>query len=598
MFLHHGQPAINVWQAFGELLLINANVISAYPIIEFNSDGGNPRFRGWESGTSVWVDLGLPGGFAYDTWVELSIKLRSDGEFQYKVGNLVYTTTTSSGDGSVKLANTILQGHNNNPGVTYDIYWDDLASNTVSLFTNTVTGCGTADLTTAAVTSGSVLPGGTTLGYFTDQACAFSVPDATQVGAGPYYIRATAPGGCFEVQPVTVTIQAAPTATIAYSAATYTTADPAQSVNITGTPNTGTFSAPAGLSINAATGQITPSTSTPGSYVVTYTVAASGVCPLYTTTTNVTINLFVPALFDCATPLDFSSAVALSPTQAPNVWYTDRYAPNGFAISNDLGGSTLKHSINAADGQPGTALPIIGFYNTQGRKYDLEANSASLKIKLYVPASWASSGRRMAGLWGTAFDNTNNVSGYPIIEFSANSEGTGVPRFRCYETGSGAWVDLGLPAGFVYDSWVEMSIKLRSDGEFQYKVGNLVYTTTTGSGDGSVKIANVILQGYNLTTGVTYDIYWDDLASNTVSLIVTNPTGACPSVSLTASAVTALSKMPLGTTLSYFTNPACTFSVPDATQVGSGTYYIKATAPGGCFDVEPVTVSLRDQFIT
>ncbi|MBL0070053.1 MAG: hypothetical protein IPP39_16735 [Chitinophagaceae bacterium] len=79
-------------------------------------------------------------------------------------------------------------------------------------------------------------------------------------------------------------------------------------------------------------------------------MAASGVCPLYTTTTNVTINLFVPALLDCATPLNFSSPVALSATQAPNVWYTDRYAPNGFAISNDLGGSTLKHSINAADG--------------------------------------------------------------------------------------------------------------------------------------------------------------------------------------------------------------------------------------------------------
>ncbi|MBK9660295.1 MAG: hypothetical protein IPO68_10455 [Chitinophagaceae bacterium] len=232
-------------------------------------------------------------------------------------------------------------------------------------------------------------------------------------GAGVYTYTVTGTSPCPNASAtVTVSVQATPTATIAYSAATYTTADAAQSVNITGTPNTGTFSAPAGLSINTATGQITPSTSTPATYLVTYTVAASGACPVYTTTTSVTINLYVATPLDCATPLNFSSPVVLSPTQAPNVWYTDRYAPNGFAISNDLGGSTLKHSINAADGEglrPGGFN--TAFYNTQGRKYDLEANSATLKIKLYVPASWATSNKRMAGLWGTAFDKCKrNIS--------------------------------------------------------------------------------------------------------------------------------------------------------------------------------------------
>jgi hypothetical protein len=418
-------------------------------------------------------------------------------------------------------------------------------------------------------------------------------PAPAGAGSYTYTVNAVSPCTVNATATVNVTVQAAPNATIAYSAATYTTADPVQSVTITGTPNTGTFSAPAGLSINPVNGDITPSTSTaPGTYLVTYTVPASGACPLYTATTTVTINPFVLTVLDCATPLDFSSPVLLSPTQAPGVWYVDRYAPNGFAISGDLGGSTLKHSINAADGQPGTSLPAIGFYNTQGRKYDLQAATTTLKIKLWVPSSWATSGRRMAGLWGTAFDISNAVSGYPIIEFSANSEGTGVPRFRCYETGTGVWHDMGLPAGFVYDSWVDLSIKLRADGEFQYKAGNLSYTTTTGAPDASKYIGNVILQGYNLTSGVTYDIYWDDLASNTVSLIINNPVGACPSVNLTLPAVTAGSVFPIGTTLGYFTNPAATIVVPDPTQVGTGTYYIKATAPGGCFDVQPVTVSI------
>ena len=52
----------------------------------------------------------------------------------------------------------------------------------------------------------------------------------------------------------------------------------------------GTFSAPAGLNINAATGVITPSLSTAGTYTVTYTIAAAGGCGSATTTTSVTIS--------------------------------------------------------------------------------------------------------------------------------------------------------------------------------------------------------------------------------------------------------------------------------------------------------------------
>ncbi len=45
-----------------------------------------------------------------------------------------------------------------------------------------------------------------------------------------------------------------------------------------------------GLSIDAGTGVITPSTSTPGTYTITYTIAAAGGCNAISTTTSVTIN--------------------------------------------------------------------------------------------------------------------------------------------------------------------------------------------------------------------------------------------------------------------------------------------------------------------
>ncbi|MBL7701393.1 MAG: T9SS type A sorting domain-containing protein, partial [Ferruginibacter sp.] len=47
---------------------------------------------------------------------------------------------------------------------------------------------------------------------------------------------------------------------------------------------------PAGLTINATSGDINVTTSTPGTYTVTYTMAATGGCPVQTATTSVTIN--------------------------------------------------------------------------------------------------------------------------------------------------------------------------------------------------------------------------------------------------------------------------------------------------------------------
>ncbi|MCP9769266.1 hypothetical protein EGI22_15230, partial [Lacihabitans sp. LS3-19] len=87
-----------------------------------------------------------------------------------------------------------------------------------------------------------------------------------------------------------------PSATISYAGTPYcSTASPA-SVSLTGTTGGGFTSAPAGLTINATTGQITPSSSTAGVYTVTYTIAASGGCSSATATTSVTISSGPPII--------------------------------------------------------------------------------------------------------------------------------------------------------------------------------------------------------------------------------------------------------------------------------------------------------------
>ena len=130
---------------------------------------------------------------------------------------------------------------------------------------------------------------------------------------------------------------------------------------------------------------------------------------------------------------NFSTAVVIGPTAAPGIWYTDRYAPAGFVSPVIFGGdSRLMHSIAAADGAS-TRPPAYSdaFYNTQGRGYDHMANTSYVEIDLYIPTAWATTNKRMAGLWGVAADNASTVSGYPIVEFTSDVRNQ---RFRAWES--------------------------------------------------------------------------------------------------------------------------------------------------------------------
>jgi hypothetical protein len=107
--------------------------------------------------------------------------------------------------------------------------------------------------------------------------------------AGTYVISYTikGSGGCSDfVTTTTITVNGTPEATISYPP--ICTSNNAVSVQLTGTQG-GSFSSTTGLTINAATGVITASTSTAGNYVVTYSIAVSTPCPGFTTTTNVTV---------------------------------------------------------------------------------------------------------------------------------------------------------------------------------------------------------------------------------------------------------------------------------------------------------------------
>src|SRR6185369_6040655 len=112
---------------------------------------------------------------------------------------------------------------------------------------------------------------------------------------GTYTVTNTiaAASGCAQVTATSnITITAAPTATISYAGTPFCKSlATAQAVTLTGTGayTGGTYSSTAGLTITAATGAITPSTSTAGTYTITYTVPASGGCAAVPVTTSATI---------------------------------------------------------------------------------------------------------------------------------------------------------------------------------------------------------------------------------------------------------------------------------------------------------------------
>src|SRR5207342_1319565 len=132
--------------------------------------------------------------------------------------------------------------------------------------------------------------------------------------AGTYTVTNTiaAAGGCAAVTATSsITITTLPAATISYAGSPFCSSlVGAQAVTQTGTAG-GTYSSTAGLTINAATGAITPGTSTAGTYTVTYTIPASGGCASVPVTTTILISAVPTATINYAgTPFCQSVATA------------------------------------------------------------------------------------------------------------------------------------------------------------------------------------------------------------------------------------------------------------------------------------------------
>jgi hypothetical protein len=214
--------------------------------------------------------------------------------------------------------------------------------------------------------------------------------------------------------------------------------------------------------------------------------------------------------------------------QAPGVWYTDRYAPAAFeTVAGPVAGrsNVLHIGISSADelsSRPAAYQSM--FYNTQGRKYDLNHPGAfTLSADLYVDESWgnADAPYERSDMWGTMKDNGGNVTGYPIIGFT--NQGQLGARFRGWDSvNPGAWLDFSAPV--LYDAWNTLAFTYDGLSTITYSVNGAAQGTVSVSG--STQIGDVIMQAYNFDNtnfgpgaNQSYDVYW----SNTQMAAVPEP---------------------------------------------------------------------------
>ncbi|MBX7242750.1 MAG: gliding motility-associated C-terminal domain-containing protein [Bacteroidia bacterium] len=264
----------------------------------------------------------------------------------------------------------------------------------VQTFVISITSPGNADFSygnsTFCISGSNPVPGhpnGGTDGVYTASPAGVSINSITGIinlaasTAGTYTITNTVPGNgpCPAVSfTQIITITANPNAEFSYSSATFcqNAANPTP-LHLNGGSNGTYTSSPAGLSLNATTGQINLTASTPGIYTVTNSIPASGGCLASVFTQSVTVIPSPDASFSYGT-------TAFCQTNGNNPFPGH---PNG-GIDGTYSASPAGLSINPATGEINLSASTPGTYtvtNTVPGGAGCPASSATQLITVTPP---------------------------------------------------------------------------------------------------------------------------------------------------------------------------------------------------------------------
>jgi hypothetical protein len=212
------------------------------------------------------------------------------------------------------------------------------------------------------------------------------IPSSTSI----YYLRTTDTLGCVTTDSVDIVVTPMPAASISYAGTPFcSNISSLQPVTLTGTSG-GMFSSGPLLNYNASTGDIDPSSSTPGTYLVTYTIAASGGCQEVIDSTIVIVtSLPYASISYVGTPFCINNAL-----------------PQAVTITGTTGGiyttTPLGLTINSSTGVITPATSLISVYNVT---YSVAAANGCPDFDTSTTIEI----RDLASLTGTI-----NISGQPI----------------------------------------------------------------------------------------------------------------------------------------------------------------------------------------
>ena len=337
-----------------------------------------------------------------------------------------------------------------------------------------------------------------------------------------------------------LTVEPVATAAISYPASPYCSSETSAPVTLTGTGayTSGTYSAPAGVSINSSTGEIDPSASTPGTYTITYTVPAGSACPSFDVTTSITITELPTASISYAgTP--FCSTVTSGPVTLTG---TGTFTGGTFS-------STAGLTINASTGEIDPSTSTAGNYT----------------VTYTVPATGGC----------PSFDVTTTVD--IIAAPTATISYAGTPFCTTVSSGPVTLNGTGAYTGGTYSSTAGLTIN-GTTGEIDPSTSTpgtytVTYTIPASSGCPSANVTNTV----DITAGPTASISYAGTpfcSSETSGTVTLTGTGAFTGGTYSSTA---------GLTINGTTGEI------DPSTSTPGTYTVTYTVPasGGCpsFDV-------------
>ena len=544
-------------------------------------------------------------------------------------------TASSSTPGTYTVTNTVAAS-NGCAAVT--------ATSTVSIAAPQTAGFGYAAASYCTSTTGFVAAGlttGATAGTFSSTAgltlnIATGAITPSSSTPGTYTVTNTvaAAGGCAGTTATsTVAIAAPQTASFSYGVASYCTSTIGVTTATLATGATaGAFTSTAGLMLNATTGAITASTSTPGTYTVTNTVAASGGCAAVTATSTVSIAAPQTAGFSygstsafCTSQTAAQAAVAGSGatlgtfTVSPTTGLTLNAATGAITVSTSTPGTyTVTNTVAASSGcaaVTATSTVSIAAPQTAGFAYAAASYCTSATGPVAVGLT---TGATAGAFTSTAGLTLNAVTG--AITPSASTPGTYTVTNTVAASGGCAAVTATSMVSIAAPQLATFAYPASSTSYCSGAVGPLTPTLGAGAVAGAFTLVNGTSTGATIdpTTGVV-----NVSAATAGTFTVSNTlaaSGGCASVVATQT----LTVLPLPATpvliaagtntvtiqggavagLSYqfrrngvavgTASTAASYQVTSA--AGSGQYTVVATSAAGCSSAPSAAVTVA--FIT